>query len=288
MISLPKRRSEYIRLLDVGLDKIQLPKRRAQCLQLWNDASHDFVRDLKNAGWLRGLGWFGAFIWFFGLVVAAIMTGLRTLFLSTDTACQPDGSFRLRPDTYSMWSSSGFFQITLGGGHLTFAQAKVVDIVFDVGVGRGGQFLLAYVSWKVFARYLTICMEVEPITYQLFRTIFFEKEASLPSTFLTIRGFIYQRKLRSKIAMVFMGATMIFILAFPTLTSAMSGYDANTGSYVPDYDNGTLLPFSSFNKLLYIVHDGYRINKTGDYQIEEDRWDSNSGTSSIPLEGSDN
>jgi hypothetical protein len=136
-------------------------------------------------------------------------------------------------------------------------------------VGRGGQFLLAFISWRVFAKYLTICMEIEPITYQLFRTIFFEKDASLPSTWEIIKSFLWQRKLRSKTAMIFMVVTMIFILAFPTLASAMSGYDANVASYVPD-QNRNLIAFKDFSRVLYVIHDGWRINQDGNYWITDE------------------
>ena len=100
-------------------------------------AFKDLKQDLKSTRWLRGLGWSAGVIWFFGLVVSAVLMGIVALFRASDTACQPDGSFRLLPDTYSMWSSTGFFQITLGGGKLTFAQAKVLDIVWDI-VSRSG------------------------------------------------------------------------------------------------------------------------------------------------------
>jgi hypothetical protein len=47
-------------------------------------------------------------------------------------ASQPDGSFRILPENYSYWSQSGFFQITLGYGTFSFAQAKLVDVSWDV------------------------------------------------------------------------------------------------------------------------------------------------------------
>jgi len=112
-------------------------------------------------------------------------------------------------------------------------------------------------------------MQVQPITYQLFRTIFLEKDASPVSIYRTIRSLIFERKLRSKIAMIFMAGTMIYILAFPTLASAMSGYDANVGSYMPD-QNGSLIPFRDFSKVVYVIHDGWRINQDGRYWIVED------------------
>jgi hypothetical protein len=127
---------------------------------------------------------------------------------------------------------------------------------------------LAVVSWREFARYLTICMENRPVTYQFFRTIFIAKDASISSIYRTIKSFIWQRRLRSNVAMVFMTATMVFILAFPTLTSAMSGYDSNVASRVQDGENN-LVPFSAYSRVLYVVHDGWRIGQDGNYWIEE-------------------
>jgi hypothetical protein len=128
--------------------------------------------------------------------------------------------------------------------------------------------LLALVSWREFRKYLTICMESEPVTYQLFRTIFIENDASVLSTARTIKSFLCQRRLRSKVAMTFMIATMLLILAFPTLMSAMSGYDSNVSSRILDRENN-LIAFSSFHRVLYVIHDGWRINLTGDHWITE-------------------
>jgi hypothetical protein len=95
-------------------------------------AFQELKQDLKSTRWLRGFGWSAGVIWIFTLLGSAVFLGLGQNFGPPDTACQPDGSFRLNPESYSMWSSTGFFQITLGGGHLTFAEAKVVDIVWDI------------------------------------------------------------------------------------------------------------------------------------------------------------
>jgi hypothetical protein len=135
-------------------------------------------------------------------------------------------------------------------------------------VGRGGQLLMALVSWREFGRYLTICMETQPVTYQLFRTIFIENDASVLSTYRTIRSFIWQRRLRSNTAMIFMTATMIFILAFPTLISAMSGYDLNVASRIQDSENN-LVPFNKYSRVLYVIHDGWRIEQDGNYWITD-------------------
>ena len=62
-------------------------------------------------------------------------------------ACQPDGKFDLYPKHYHNWSTSGFFQITLGYGHLSFAQAKIIDIIWDV-VSTKFQLFYSYCSLR--------------------------------------------------------------------------------------------------------------------------------------------
>lgn len=66
--------------------------------------------------------------------------------------------------------------------------------------------------------------------------------------------------------MTFMVSTMIFVWLFPTLGSAMTGYSANLQAFVNATD-GNLVPFSSFRKVYYIVHDGKRINKTDGFAV---------------------
>ena len=111
-------------------------------------------------------------------------------------------------------------------------------------------------------------MDHEPVTYRLFRTIFIENDASLLSTCRVLKSFLWQRRLRSTVAMVFMTSTMIFILVFPTLISAMSGYDSNVSSRLLD-DENNLIPFANYSRVIYAIHDGWRIGKDGDYWITD-------------------
>lgn len=46
--------------------------------------------------------------------------------------CMPDDSFSINPASYNVWKTSGYFQITLGTGHLSFAVAKFIDVSFDI------------------------------------------------------------------------------------------------------------------------------------------------------------
>jgi hypothetical protein len=63
--------------------------------------------------------------------------------------------------------------------------------------------------------------------------------------------------------MVFMIATMVFILIFPSFASAMTGYSGNVKSYSQNttsispsgLDDSDYMAFSSFQRVLYVIHD---------------------------------
>jgi hypothetical protein len=51
---------------------------------------------------------------------------------TVNDACQPDSGFSVGYGGYDIWNPSGFFQITLGFGDLSFTLAKAIDVGWDV------------------------------------------------------------------------------------------------------------------------------------------------------------
>lgn len=107
-------------------------------------------------------------------------------------------------------------------------------------------------------------MEVQPVTFNTYRTVFLQNESLILGIPRIIRDFYKRRGLHSRFAMVFIVLTMLFILVFPTLGGAMTGYSGNVVAYVPDRD-GNFVPFKDFEIVVYTVHDGARINQTDDF-----------------------
>ncbi|KAF2869436.1 hypothetical protein BDV95DRAFT_99821 [Massariosphaeria phaeospora] len=248
-----------------------------QRAQFWHATFHDVRQDLRSIRWSRVGFWSLVLSWIVGLMSLIVILGLLSSVSSyglLDSACAPDATFRLEPDTYSHWDSSGFFQITLGVGPLNFSQAKIIDIAWDVLFGRGGQAVLAYVSWKVFADHVSTSMDVKPITYRSFYTIFIQDGPSILSIFSLVRDFAFRQGLHSKIAMTFIVTTMAFVLVFPTLGSAMTGYSSSVSAFIPDAnateETRSLIPFRELEPVLYVVHDGWRINQGSNYYIPAD------------------
>lgn len=87
-----------------------------------------------RARWRQGALWLLAITWIVILLLSFFfLSALPAIHIyNTRSACQPDGSFTPDPSAYRYWSTSGFFQITLGFGNLNFTQAKAIDISWDV------------------------------------------------------------------------------------------------------------------------------------------------------------
>jgi hypothetical protein len=115
----------------IMLKQLVVYKCKTTCQELWED--------IRSTNWLLGLGWFSFIcIWCGGLIVAIILVSLiftNSVFLTYEgsfSPCLPDGSFSLTPDKYNPWTVSDALEITFGFGNLSFAKAKLIDVIWDV------------------------------------------------------------------------------------------------------------------------------------------------------------
>jgi len=228
----------------------------------WKKAATAAWKDVGAIDWFATLTSMFALGWIAALIYLTLILGFWSIGWEPEP-CQPDGSFDVFGNPYNLWSASGFFQITLGWGRMSFAVAKAIDVAWDVVFGRGGQALLASISWRAFADYTSVSMQARPVTYQTFQTIFLQDQPGIWSTFYLARDFARSRGLQSRVMMTIMVFVAVFILLFPTLGSAMTGYSANNDAYIIGYD-GSLKPFSDFKIAAFIIHEAHRINMTGD------------------------
>ncbi|KAK8039985.1 hypothetical protein PG993_008396 [Apiospora rasikravindrae] len=166
------------------------------------------------------------------------------------------------------WKTSQFFAINIVAARsLSFSVAKFIDVVWDVIGGRGFAVVMAVLSFKVFRQYLTVSMRSHPATYQVFRAIYLESEPSIVSTYRLVKDCTTgRRRVVPATGLVFMVATLVFVLIFPTLSGSMTGYINVSRGFV-QASGGDMVPFESLDFVAYVIHDGWRVNLTGNYII---------------------
>lgn len=208
----------------------------------------------------RALATFGFTAWL--ALLATCLTPLALLrgfadALSADlskSACNPSGDFVL-PFTSSIWDAANFFEITVpfAGARpetcshsglpfettdctgYTFTQVKVADLAWDLLVGRGGQGVLIIAAYQLFSRVLLALMHQDVVSYDVFGPIVFET-GTLSGSLKLFRRIVRSRPMpRTRRAVLCYWAMLfatIYIVAFPSLVSAMTGYTPRFKPYI--------------------------------------------------------
>lgn len=119
--------------------------------------------------------------------------------------------------------------------HFTFATAKGVDVMWDLFVGQGGRLLLAWISYIVFMDGLTRLLETSSVSYQLYATMVFHT-TSLWSTWSTLKAVFTGHGWRGRAFLAWFFVASIYVLGFPALMSAATGYvsPSTAGLRMPD------------------------------------------------------
>ena len=166
-------------------------------------------------------------------------------------------------DVHSPWSSwSTIFEINARSGNVSFAAVKLIDLAWDLGIGRGGQIMLAWLSYSVFARALMRTTEKHPVSYELFASIALHS-STLRSFFAILPAIIRVRGWQGKSALAWMAIAITYVLAFPTLLSASTSYVSATQTSV-NVDDHSLAPIAEVIRnasyLFYNNSDSERMN----------------------------
>lgn len=107
-------------------------------------------------------------------------------------------------------------------------------------------------------------MEHDPVPYGTFEAVTLQN-VSLIALLKLARNYLRNKGTRARTVVAWIIVSAAFVLAFPTLTSAMSGYSANGNSYVNIDEN--YVAFSEFRLIRYIIHDGWRIGLDADHLV---------------------
>jgi hypothetical protein len=178
------------------------------------------------------------------------------------------------------WNMQYLFSITLAWGSFSLSTAKLVDIGWDLGLGRGGQLVLSYLVFGTLRRSVLVSLRRSPwhipvLTRQLLdpvsvpglwavvqdlfaqQSLYRPKGKQEAETWRRLLGSQFEKPTKSRQAgsrrLYVLIPLIAYILGFATIVSAMTGYRAKME---PAYlqANGATMPLNNNSKQLYPLH----------------------------------
>lgn len=139
-------------------------------------------------------------------------------------------------------------------GRMTFGQAKGLDLAWNWVAGRGIQFLLTLVAYRVFIGALMRTAEVTYVPYELFTSLALFSTKTDALWHLT-QGFMALSGWRFKFIVGWLLFSTGYLAIFPSLMDVISGYEAAYVSVLvlPNKTTLTLDGLHSLQGLLYYI-----------------------------------
>lgn len=201
------------------------------------------------------------------LPLVALLTGIVIVFTQSGAAsiphspnlCDPNG--KVRADWSTIWNTKYTLAVSLGYGRLSYSVAKVVDIIWDLVVGRGCQALAAIIVYYVFRNALCTPMRHAPARLDTALTMQYDTTSLLALWYYwknISHGPSQKRKAVGQLFVaVTLAATTIYVLSLPTWLSAMTAYQPIMHQYFSFQD--ILVPLDQLRTCDYVVYDGDRV-----------------------------
>lgn len=138
-------------------------------------------------------------------------------------ACLPNGSATPQQlDNYfiiSVWDTSQLLDITLAFGSFNFEFAKGIDVAWDVIIGRGGQIVLALLSYRILGAVLLQSMETRPASFKTYAAIGLDR-GPVFTIWASLRD-IWMRQTHGTGILVIITFASLYLLAFQTFVCAL-------------------------------------------------------------------
>ncbi|KAK4504173.1 hypothetical protein PRZ48_005089 [Zasmidium cellare] len=187
-----------------------------------------------------------------------------------------------------------FLSITLGFGHFTFAEAKILDFAWDVIVGSGGQAFLIWLLYPLFRKLLLVELERRSVTLPIYTAM-----ACSKISFETVWSILRNKRLerttpasskvqtpllqmgksdeehskqgraswRSQYFLPCIVLSFTYLLAFSKMMSLMTGYQAISVPVIRPQNNSDFFTATEVSIPYAAVRDGSRVNLTDNYLL---------------------
>lgn len=169
--------------------------------------------------------------------------------------CAPDGTLVFPEQTLKpVLEAKYFFTITMAWGDFELSTVKIIDICWDLFIGRGGQLLLSFLAFSALRKSTSMSLGQRPWHLPALTRLTLDP-VSLTGLWAAVRDILEHDQARL-FGFIFV---ITYILAFSTVASAMTGYRSRME---PSYlqTDGTTLPLG--NRKLIEVYPIRLANRT--------------------------
>ena len=219
---------------------------------------------------------------------------------STYPYCSPNGQIQylsLTNDYHDLWDPSLFLSVTLGFGRFSFAEAKIIDVAFDLIVGRCSQLLLAFAVYPILRRSFLRSMEVSGISIQVVFPFFLQQIGTGSLWALlqhTTTG--YRKTTRKQLAierpsrrfdwrLILIFFIVLYVLVTPTILSAATSYQAQSTPFVQLPSIGDYVEATDLVVPDLVIYDGDRIGLIENFPVikNSDIFNTTNGCKRAPM-----
>lgn len=143
-------------------------------------------------------------------------------------------------DVQEVWTSwATLFQVNIRTRKLSFTAVKIIDVAFDLVVGRGGQFVLGWVSYRVYNDVWTRLTEQTRLNYKTMAAVTLHPN-QLSTLVSAVKAWVSRTtNLRTALTLLWIILAMTYVLAYPTIVSAASSLVGATSTAISLPNNGT-------------------------------------------------
>lgn len=152
-----------------------------------------------------------------------------------------------RPQNSTVTGIEKLFVLDLTFGSFTFAQAKVIDVAWDVLLGRSAQFLAWWIGYTVFSDALLRAIERHPASFRLFQAVALEGP-NLKALWTLVKELWRAKDKRTRALFVVMWISTIYIITIQVVLGAMTGYNSKSISFVSLEGDNNIVSTSDLNK----------------------------------------
>jgi hypothetical protein len=216
-------------------------------------------KEIRHAALWKRMRWskkqvYAACLVVVGVVIPMTMISYLTPFnrIFADKTLSCGDNFVGQPQNATVKGIEKLFALDATFGRFSFSQAKTIDILWDLLVGRGAQALAWWASYNVFCDALLRAIERHPASFEMFQRLAMEGPG-LHALWTLTKELWTAKSARTRALFFYMFVSTGYVLLVPIVLGAMTGYDSTSIAWIDLEGENNIIPASMLQQTWVII-----------------------------------